>query len=66
MRKYFVASILILTSSGSVLFAHNETATLLGTVTDSLTAVISGARFEVWNIGIGITSSVLTDEQRRY
>ena len=56
----------LLVISAAHLGAQGTTATILGTVTDTSGAAVTGAAVQVRNVGNGLTQSATSDAQGRY
>ena len=61
-----LAGLILMAAAPSVAFAQAVTGTLLGTVTDSSGAVVSGAQVTITNQNTGFTRSVKTDTIGEY
>jgi Carboxypeptidase regulatory-like domain len=66
LKRIFVVLVFVALSMGGSLFAQSDRATITGTVTDSSSAVMPGARVVVTNVGTGIQEVATTDNAGRY
>jgi len=68
-NKYFInvpVSALLVLAAANLVFAQSTTGVILGTVTDSSGAVVTGAALEIRNLGTGTTQSTSADDQGRF
>ena len=61
-----LAGLILMAAAPSAVFAQAVTGTLLGTVTDSTGAVVTGAKVTVTNQNTGFTREVKTDAIGEY
>src|SRR5512147_2560473 len=57
----FLLVLRVLGTESTLLFAQTTNATVFGTVTDSVGAVVPGASVHVKNVDTGVTQSAVTD-----